>query len=143
MKNYQSLPIAINLIIAAAFVMATAGCLTRSVEANNVTVKERQFLMWSNIRDFTIETNGAVHVGSYIVMADTNGMEKIADIVSAAVAAAVKAGLVSGLMMQSQNAAYSEMPLGRTTRVKSFNGKPGPYDVQIVPVTEEPEKVVK
>ena len=130
-------------IAAAAFVLATAGCLTRSIVSSGVTVKEHQFLMWSDVRDFTIETNGTVHVGSYIVMADTNGMDRVADIVSAAVSAAIKAGVVSALMMPNQNSACADVPLGRTLRVQSVNGKAVPYDLQFDPVADEPEKVAK
>ena len=130
-------------IAAAALVIATAGCLTRSITANGVTAKETQFLIFSDLGEFTIETNGIVHIGNYVTQADTNGMDRIADIVSAAVAAAVKAGLISGLaMQQSQSAEYSDAPLGRL-RVQSINGKSGPYDLQFVPVAREPNEDMK
>ena len=130
-------------IAAAALVMATAGCLTRSITANGVTAKETQFLIFADLGEFTIETNGIVHVGNYVTQADTNGMDRIADIVSAAVAAAVKAGLISGLaMQQSQSAGYSDVPSGRL-RVQSVNGNAGPYDLQFVPVVEDPVKAAK
>lgn len=130
-------------IAATALIMATVGCLTRSIAANGVTAKETQFLIFSDLGEFTIETNGIVHIGNYVTQADTNGMDRIADIVSAAVAAAVKAGLISGLaMQQSQSAAYSDVPMGRL-RVQSINGKSGPYDLQFVPIAQEPDKDAK
>ena len=117
------------------FGLLAAGCMTRSITANGVTAKESQFLMWSYMQGFDIETNGAVRIGSYLTMADTNGMDKVEQMIEKAIAAAVKAGLVAGMMMKEPES--EQIPYGRPFRVQRFNGAEGPFDVQIVPVAQD------
>jgi len=130
-------------IAAAAFVMATAGCLHTKIEGQGWKMNRWQFFERQDIGTITVESNGVLRVGAYVAGVDTNGLSVIGDIAGKVTKAAVEAGLISGLaMQQSQSAAYSDMPTGRL-RVQSVNGKTGPYDLQFVPVAREPNEDMK
>jgi len=128
-------------IMAAAFVFATAGCLHTKIEGQGWKMNRWQFFERQDIGTITVESNGVLRVGAYVTGVDTNGLAGIADIAAAVTAAAVKAGMLGAVSMQ-QPFETGTAP-GRAMRVQSVNGKPGPYDLQFVPVADEPEKDAK
>ena len=80
-------------------------------------------------------------VGNYATQADTNGMDKVEQMIEKAIAAAVKAGLVAGMMMKEPES--EQMTYGRPFRVQRFNGAEGPFDVQIVPIAQDDKMKAK
>jgi len=128
-------------IAAAAFVLATGGCLHTKIEGQGWKMNRWQFFERQEIGTIDVATNGVLHVGAYVTGVDTNGLAEVANIAAAVTAAAVKAGILGTAAMQ-QNA-LTDAPVGRTVRVHSVNGEAGPYDLQFVPVAREPNEDMK